>query len=285
MGQKVSPIGFRTGITLGWKSRWFAGKANFGDFLVEDEKIRRYIDRTLNRQPPYAAIGGIEIERTREEVKIIVKTARPGLVIGPKGAEVDRLRNALEDLTDRRVSINILEIKSPDLEAQLVAEGVAEQLKRRASFRRAIKQRAEGTMQAGAKGVKITVSGRLGGREMSRSETEINGSIPLHTLEADVDYGFAVSYTTYGTIGVKVWIYRGMFGDQPREEVPSEGPEAGAMTRARRRRESRDSADSGRGARGSGGPAATPAAPPQPPAADAAKTDDSPPQGQQPQAT
>jgi len=279
MGQKVSPIGFRTGITLGWKSRWFAGKGSFGDFLVEDEKIRRYIDRTLNRQPPYAAIGGIEIERTREEVKIIVKTARPGLVIGPKGAEVDRLRNALEDLTDRRVSINILEIKSPDLEAQLVAEGVAEQLKRRASFRRTIKQRAEGTMQAGAKGVKITVSGRLGGREMSRSETEINGSIPLHTLEADVDYGFAVSYTTYGTIGVKVWIYRGMFGDQPREEAPTEGPAAGAMTRARRRRESRDSRDSRDSGRARG--PAKPAAPQKGPAPGAGKTDDSQPGGQQ----
>ena len=248
MGQKVSPIGFRTGITIGWKSRWFATKSSFGEFLVEDERIRRFIDRTLNRQPPYAAIGSIEIERTREEVKIVLNTARPGLVIGPKGAEVDKLRGALEDLTDRRVNINIHEIKRPDLNAQLVAEGVAEQLKRRASFRRAIKQRAEGTMQAGAKGVKITVSGRLGGREMSRSETEINGSLPLHTLEADVDYGFAVSRTTYGTIGVKVWIYRGMFSDEPAEpQDTGQGPAEDAMMRARRRRETWGGSRTGRG--------------------------------------
>ena len=235
MGQKVSPIGFRTGVTIGWKSRWFAPKSNFGEFLVEDERIRRYVDRRLNRQPPYAAISGVEIERTREEVKVVVKTARPGLVIGPRGAEVDKLKGTLEDLTDRRVNISIVEIRNPDMDAKLVAEGIAEQLKRRASFRRAIKQRAETTMQAGAKGVKIVVSGRLGGTEIARRETQIKGSIPLHTLEADVDYGFAPSFTTYGTVGVKVWIYRGMFGDAPAEE---EAPRPGAaMTRARRRRE------------------------------------------------
>ena len=234
MGQKVSPIGFRTGVTIGWKSRWFAPKSNYGEFLVEDERIRKFIDSRLNRQPPYAAISSIEIERTREEVKLILKTARPGLVIGPKGAEVDKLKEALEDLTDRRVNINIVEIKNPDLDAQLIAEGIAEQLKRRASFRRTIKQRAEGAMQAGAKGVKVVVSGRLGGAEMSRTEKQILGSIPLHTLEADVDYGFAPSFTTYGTIGVKVWLYRGMFGEQPVEEDEAK---AAAMTRARRRRE------------------------------------------------
>ncbi|MHC4294370.1 MAG: 30S ribosomal protein S3, partial [Planctomycetota bacterium] len=205
--------------------------------LVEDAMVRDFVDRRLNRQPPYAAISSIEIERTREEVKVILKTARPGLVIGPKGAEVDKLKDALEDLTDRRVNINIVEIRSPDLDAQLVAEGIAEQLKRRASFRRAMKQRCEATMQAGAKGVKIMVSGRLGGSEMSRSETQIMGSIPLHTLEADVDYGFAPSFTTYGAIGVKVWIYRGMFAEQSSEEAEQTRSEA--MTRARRRRESR----------------------------------------------
>jgi len=215
MGQKVSPIGFRTGITLGWKSRWFAPKSNFGEFLVEDAKIRKFVDAKLNRQPPYAAVSEIQIERTREEVKVFLKTARPGLVIGPKGAEVDKLRGALEHLTNRRVSINIIEIKNPDLEAQLVAEGIAEQLKRRTSFRRAMKMRAETTMQAGARGVKITVSGRLGGAEMSRTETQLTGSIPLHTLDADVDYGFTPCVTTYGTIGVKVWIYRGKFGEEP----------------------------------------------------------------------
>ncbi len=248
MGQKVSPIGFRTGITIGWKSRWFAPKSNYGEFLVEDERIRRFIDARLNRQPPYAAVSSVEIERTREEVKVILKTARPGLVIGPRGAEVDRLKDALETLTDRRVSINIVEVKNPDLDAKLVAESIAEQLKRRASFRRTMKQRAEAVMQAGAKGVKVTVSGRLGGAEMSRSETKLLGSIPLHTLEADVDYGFTPCFTTYGAIGVKVWIYRGMFGAEPGEE---DRIAQTAMTRARRRREHRDSPGgrSGRGKR------------------------------------
>ena len=163
MGQKVNPVSFRTGVTIGWKSRWFAPKSNYGEFLVEDERIRKFLDQKLNRQPPYAAVAGVEIERTREEVKVIIKTARPGLVIGPKGAEVDKLRAALEDLCNRRITINIMEIKNPDLDSRLVAEGIADQLKRRASFRRTMKQRAETTMQAGAKGVKIIVSGRLDG--------------------------------------------------------------------------------------------------------------------------
>ncbi len=218
MGQKVNPTGFRTGITIGWKSRWFAPKSNYGEFLIEDAHIRKYLDDRLNRQPPFAAVSSIEIERTREEVKVILKTARPGVVIGPKGAEVDNLKDALEHMTNRRVNISIVEIRNPDLDAQLVGEGVAEQLKRRANFRRTMKQRAESTMQAGAMGVKIQVSGRLGGAEMSRSETTLLGSIPLHTLEADVDYGFVPCFTTYGCIGVKVWIYRGLFGEKPTEE-------------------------------------------------------------------
>jgi len=246
MGQKVSPIGFRTGITLGWKSRWFAPKSNFGEFLVEDARIRKFVDAKLNRQPPYAAVSEIQIERTREEVKVFLKTARPGLVIGPKGAEVDKLRGALEDLTNRRVSINIIEIKNPDLDAQLVAEGIAEQLKRRTSFRRAMKMRAETTMQAGARGVKITVSGRLGGAEMSRTETQLTGSIPLHTLDADVDYGFTPCVTTYGTIGVKVWIYRGKFGEEPLVVKPDD--RAGFAPGGRGRR------GPGRGFGGPGGP-------------------------------
>lgn len=236
MGQKVSPIGFRTGITLGWKSRWFAPKSNFGEFLVEDQQMRKFIDDRLNRQPPYAAISAIEIERTREEVKVSLKTARPGLVIGPKGAEVDRLKNALEDLTDRRVNINIVEIRNPDLDAMLVAEGISEQLKRRSSFRRTLKQRAEGTMMAGAKGVRVQISGRLGGAEMCRTETTNFGSVPLQTLEADVDYGFVPCHTTYGTIGVKVWIYRGMFGEErPEEQAPAGGPGGGRGGRRPRR--------------------------------------------------
>lgn len=265
MGQKVSPISFRTGITIGWKSRWFAPKSTFGEFVVEDEKIRRFIDKRLNQQPPYAAVSSVEIERTREEVVVILRTARPGLVIGPRGAEVDKLKGALEDLTDRRVNINIVEIRNPDLDAQLVASSVAEQLKRRTSFRRAMKQRIEAAMQTGAKGAKIIISGRLGGAEMSRTETQLDGSIPLHTLEADVDYGFATSFTTYGAIGVKVWIHRGMFGDQPNKEEEKDHASA-AMTRARRRREQRGpSTGGGRGKRTSRRPAPAPASEPKPP--------------------
>jgi small subunit ribosomal protein S3 len=248
MGQKVNPTGFRTGITIGWKSRWFAPKSNFGEFLVEDERIRRFVDQRLNRQPPYAAVSSVEIDRTREEVKVSLRTARPGLVIGPKGAEVEKLKEAIEDLTDRRVNINIIEIRNPDLEAKLVAEGIAEQVKRRASFRRVIKQRADACMQAGAKGVKITVGGRLGGAEIARSETQVRGSVPLHTLEADVDYGFAVAVTTYGCVGIKVWIFRGMFGE---EEETTDAQQA-AMTRARRRYQQRDSG--GPGGAGGGRP-------------------------------
>lgn len=262
MGQKVSPIGFRTGITIGWKSRWYAPKSNYGEFLVEDEKLRQFIDNRLNRQPPYAAISSVEIERTREEVKVILNTARPGLVIGPKGAEVDKLRSALEDLTNRRVNINIVEINNPDLDAQLIAEGISEQLKRRSSFRRLMKQRAEGAMQAGAKGVKVMISGRLGGAEMSRSETTILGSIPLHTLEANVEYGFVPCVTTYGTIGVKVWVYLGMFGEAEAEAEAGKTGDRG-MTRARRRRESvrSDGPGGGGGPRGSRGQARSPRQP------------------------
>jgi len=257
MGQKVSPIGFRTGVTTGWKSRWYAPKSNYGEFLVEDERIRRFVDDRLNHRPPYAAISGIEVERTREEVKVILKTARPGLVIGPKGAEVDKLKDALEDLTNRHVNINIVEVKNPDLDANLVAAGIAEQLKRRASFRRAMKQRCETTMQAGAKGVKIIISGRLGGSEMSRSQSELLGSIPLQTLEADVDYGFVPAKTTYGTIGVKVWIYRGMFGDKDSDSQEDDAARTAAMTRARRRRErgGQQRGGSQRGGRRPDGPA------------------------------
>lgn len=214
MGQKVNPIGFRTGITEEWKSRWFAPKASYGEFLVEDQKIRRYVDNKLNRQPPYAAVAHIEIERTRDAVKVILHTARPGLVIGPKGAEVDKLKEALEELVDRKISVSIVEIKQPDLDAQLVAEAIAEQLKKRAAFRRTMKKHLETTMTAGAKGVKIQCSGRLGGHEMARSESMHMGSLPVQTLQAHVDYGFAVCRTTYGAIGVKVWIYLGRYGEE-----------------------------------------------------------------------
>ena len=220
MGQKCNPIGFRVGITEGWKSRWYAPKAAFGTFLVEDEKIRRFVDDTLNKRPPHAGVSRVEVERTRDEVKVILHTARPGMVIGAKGAEVDRLKDSLEDLIDRRVSVNIVEIKNADVDAHLVGASIAEQLKKRASFRRIMKQKCEAAMSAGAKGIKIIASGRLGGSEMARVETQIQGSIPLQTLQAHVDYALTTAVTTYGTIGIKVWVYRGMYGEEAEIERP-----------------------------------------------------------------
>ncbi|MCK4341581.1 MAG: 30S ribosomal protein S3 [Phycisphaerae bacterium] len=220
MGQKCNPIGFRVGITEGWKSRWYAPKAAFGAFLVEDERIRRFIDDTLNKRPPHAGVSKVEIERTRDEVKVILHTARPGMVIGAKGAEVDRLKESLEDLIDRRVSVNIIEVKNADVDAHLIGASIAEQLKKRASFRRVMKQKCEAAMSAGAKGVKIISSGRLGGSEMARVETQMLGSIPLQTLQANVDYAVTTAVTTYGAIGIKVWVYRGMYGEEAEIERP-----------------------------------------------------------------
>lgn len=234
MGQKVHPFGFRVGITEAHRSRWYAPKALYGELLVEDEKIRRYCDQRLNRRPPYAAVSDIHIERTREELKVIIRTARPGLVIGPKGAEIDQLTADLQALTGRNVSINCIEVHNPDLDAMLVAESIAEQLKKRASFRRVMKMKAETAMTAGAKGVKIQLAGRLGGHEMSRSEDIRLGSIPLQTLQAQVDYGFTESHTTYGSLGVKVWIYKGMYRELAEGEIESKA--AGARPRARGRR-------------------------------------------------
>jgi len=214
MGQKTSPIGFRTGITLGWQSTWFAPKGSYGDFLVEDQKIRKYIDRRFNRQMPKGAVAKVEIIRTRNEVNVTMHSGRPGVVIGPRGGEVDKVREELEALTGRKVTVNVIEIKEPDLNAALVAEGVAEQLSKRASFRRTMKQFCEAGMNAGAKGVKIICGGRLAGAEMARQETQKLGSIPLHTLDANVDYATATARTTYGAIGVKVWIYKGKFGEE-----------------------------------------------------------------------
>jgi small subunit ribosomal protein S3 len=223
MGQKASPIGFRTGITLGWQSTWFAPKATYGEFLVEDQKIRRFIDDKFNRQMPKGAVAKVEIVRTRNEVNVTLHSGRPGIVIGPRGGEVDKLREELESLTGRKVAVNVIEIKSPDLNAALVTEAIAEQLSKRASYRRTMKQFCEAAMNAGARGVKICCSGRLAGSEMARRETVKLGSIPLHTLEADVDYAAGTAWTTYGAIGIKVWIYRGRFGEegQPRAAQPS----------------------------------------------------------------
>ncbi len=220
MGQKVNPIGFRTGITLDWKSRWYAPKAAYGEFLIEDYRLRKYIEEKMRN----AAISKVEIERTRSDVRVVLHTARPGLVIGPRGAEVDKLRGHLEDLIDRKISINIVEIKNPDLDAQLVGEGIAEQLKKRGSFRRIMKMRCDASMAAGAKGIRILCSGRLGGAEMARQETQKRGSIPLQMLQANVDYGYAIAKTTYGTIGVKVWLHLGRFGEILEGEAPAPRP-------------------------------------------------------------
>ena len=220
MGQKVHPIGFRIGITEPWRSRWYAPKRTFGQLLVEDERIRSFVKRNYG----FAAIARIEIERTREEVKVILHSARPGLIIGRKGAEVDRLREQLEELSGRRITVNIVEIGKPELSGQLVAENVAQQLARRSSFRRTMKQAVDASMSAGAKGIKIRCAGRLGGAEMSRAEVTTRGSVPLQTLDANIDYGFAQAYCTYGVVGVKVWVYRGLY--QVQGEEAAEGADA-----------------------------------------------------------
>ena len=207
MGQKVCPIGFRLGITQNWRSRWYADKKNFGKLLVEDQKIRKYIKKNYR----FTGIPKVEIERTRDEgAKIIIYAARPGLIIGRKGSEIEKLKNGIEKIVEKSVDIKIQEVDKPELEAQLVAESIAEQLQKRAAYRRTIKKSVESTMGLGAKGVKIQVSGRLGGAEIARTEGATVGSIPLHTMRADIDYGFAESMTTYGTIGVKVYIYKGL---------------------------------------------------------------------------
>lgn len=205
MGQKVHPTSLRIGITEDWRSHWYANKKSFGELLVEDQKIRRHIKKNYG----FAAIPMIELERTREEARVTLHTARPGLLIGRKGAGIDKLREELERLTGHQITIKIKEIDKPELNAQLVAENVAEQLERRAAFRRTIKRASDTAMEAGAGGVKIQVSGRLAGAEIARTESVIFGKIPLHTFKADIDYGFHEAVTTYGTIGVKVWIYKG----------------------------------------------------------------------------
>ncbi|MHB1034461.1 MAG: 30S ribosomal protein S3 [Pirellulales bacterium] len=207
MGQKVNPICFRTGIMIGWKSRWYASKQEFAELLIEDKKIRDFI-KTKYR---YAGIPAIEIERTRDEVKVILQTARPGVIIGRKGQEVERLQGELQDLIHRRVNIKIDEVTRPEIMAQLVAEDIAEQLAKRSSFRRTMKRAMELTMEGGAKGIKIQLAGRLGGSEMARREKQIAGSIPLSTLRAKIDYGFTEAKTAQGHIGVQVWINQGMY--------------------------------------------------------------------------
>jgi small subunit ribosomal protein S3 len=217
LGQKVHPYGFRVGITRPWIARWYARKRDFSKFLVEDQKIKTFIKSKLKQ----AGLSKIEIERTGDETRIFLFTSRPGVVIGKKGSEIDKMRDDLQKFSKegsgKKIQVNIREITKPELDAQLVAEGIAEQLLKRASFRRAVKKAVEATMTQGALGVKVIVAGRLGGAEIARTEPYMVGSLPLHTLTADVEYGLAEANTNYGVIGVKVWIYKGKIVKQPLE--------------------------------------------------------------------
>ena len=212
MGQKVNPHGLRVGVIKGWESRWFADDENFSDNLVEDYKIREFLKKKLY----HAGISKIEIERTNDRVKVLVYTAKPGVVIGKGGAEIEKLKGELAKYSTKKVLVDIKEVKRPDNDAQLVAENIAQQLENRISFRRAMKSCMGRAMKAGAKGIKTSCSGRLGGADMARTEFYSEGNIPLQTLRADIDYGFAEANTTYGKIGVKTWIYHG-------EVLPTKG--------------------------------------------------------------
>lgn len=205
MGQKVNPHGLRVGVIKDWDSRWYADKKNFADNLVEDHAIRKFVKKELYT----SGISKIEIERAAKRVKLNIFTAKPGMVIGKGGTGVEALRKNLEKMTSKRIVVNVEEVKNPDRDAQLVAENIASQLERRVSFRRAMKQSIQKSMRSGVKGIKTMVSGRLGGADMARSEGYSEGNIPLQTIRADIDYGFAEADTTYGKIGVKVWIYKG----------------------------------------------------------------------------
>ena len=209
MGQKVNPYGFRLGITTDHRSRWFADSTKKGqrysDYGVEDVKVRNYLQEKLDR----AGIAKIELERTRDRIRVDIFAARPGLVIGRRGAEAETLRTELEKLTGKQVLLNILEVKNPEADAQLVAQGIAEQLSARVAFRRAMRKGIQGALRSGAKGIRVQCAGRLGGAEMSRSEFYREGRVPLHTLRSNIDYGFYEAKTTFGRIGVKVWIYKG----------------------------------------------------------------------------
>ncbi|RYM04825.1 30S ribosomal protein S3 [Sporolactobacillus sp. THM7-7] len=211
MGQKINPIGFRIGVIRDWESKWYADK-NYAEYLHEDIRIRKFIENRLKD----ASVSSIELERAANRINITIKTAKPGMVIGKGGSEVENLRKALNKMTGKRVHINIFEIKQADLDAKLVAENIARQLEGRISWRRAQKQSLQRAMRAGAKGIKTQVAGRLGGADMARTEDYSEGTVPLHTLRADIDYGNAEASTTYGKIGVKVWIYRG-------EVLPTKG--------------------------------------------------------------
>ncbi|MFH0821985.1 MAG: 30S ribosomal protein S3 [Pseudomonadota bacterium] len=204
MGQKVHPHGFRLGITRTWDSRWYSER-EYGDFLIEDLRLRSFIKKYLAD----ASVSRIEIERAAGKIKLIIHTARPGVVIGPKGSKIEELRRSLQRITTRDVVVDIKEVRRPEIDAQLVAENVAQQLERRVAFRRAMKKSVTSALKSGAKGIRIATAGRLGGAEMARREWYREGRVPLHTLRADIDYGIAEARTTYGVIGVKVWIFKG----------------------------------------------------------------------------
>ncbi|HEV8526781.1 MAG TPA: 30S ribosomal protein S3 [Actinomycetes bacterium] len=248
MGQKVNPHGFRLGITTEYKSRWYADKL-YKDYVKEDVVIRRTLMRRLDR----AGVSSIEIERTRDRVEVYVHTARPGMVIGRGGKEIDRLTDELRQVTGKQVRINTREVYNPEIDAQLVAQGVAEQLSARVSFRRAMRKALQTAMKAGAQGIRIQCSGRLGGAEMSRSEFYREGRVPLHTLRADIDYGFYEARTTFGRIGVKVWIYKGeVTGTRAEREAAQAAARAGQRSRPARGAR-RGAGGPGRGERGERG--------------------------------
>ena len=234
MGQKVHPNGFRLGVIKTWSSIWYAGK-NYAALLHEDLKLRDYVKKRLYN----TGVAKVDIERAGRKAKVHIYSARPGLVIGQRGTEVDKLRFELEKLTGRELLINIHEVMSPELSAQLVAESITSQLEKRISFRRAMKKAVQNTMRMGAKGIRIRVAGRLNGAEIARVEQSREGSVPLHTLRADVDYGIATAFTTYGTIGVKVWIY---LGDIARGQLVGSMPELRGQTHQRRERPAASSA-------------------------------------------
>ena len=205
MGQKINPVGFRVGVIRDWDAKWYANNKDFSTFLHEDLRIRKYIEDKLSN----ASVSRIEIERTAKNVTVSIHTAKPGMVIGKGGSEVEKLRNELNKLTDRSIHINIIEIKKPDLDAKLVGESIARQLEARIAFRRAQRQAIQRSRRAGAKGIKVQISGRLNGADMARREWSTEGTVPLHTLRADIDYAWVEAKTTYGNLGVKTWIYRG----------------------------------------------------------------------------
>ena len=221
MGQKVNPIGLRLGINRNWESRWFPAKDRAANFIAEDYKIRKFLKKELF----YAGVSNIIIERTVKKVRLTIVTARPGIIIGKKGADIEKLKKTLVKMLGKDIAINIKEEKRPQASAQLAAENVATQLERRVAFRRAMKKVIQGALKSGAKGIRISVAGRLGGAEMARTEWYLEGRVPLHTLRAKIDYGFAEAHTTYGVIGVKVWIFKGEvlqkgIRPEPAEEQP-----------------------------------------------------------------